>query len=137
MDKEKWEEFLSQYQNNISYHNTSLHSNSTESLECIWHKLQTSIITAALKTIPNKKFTVRNFHHTFTPKASELHKDLKTIGNIMQQTKYLLSHNQSTIKFGHVYPWYLHYSNLYPGYLYMGVHHIETICFTISTCNIT
>src|SRR5260363_191696 len=58
------------------------------------HKIQTSIINAALKTIPNKKFTVRNFHHAFTSKATELHKDLKTIGNIMQQTKYSLSHNQ-------------------------------------------
>src|SRR6185437_7393071 len=95
MDKEKWEEFSSQCQNNITYHNTPLHSNSTESLEHTWHKLQSSIITAALKTIPNKKFTVRNFHHTFTPKASELHKDLKTIRNIMQQTKYAITHNQN------------------------------------------
>lgn len=75
--------------------NTPLDSNSTESLECTWHKLKTSIITAALKTISNKKFTVRNFHHTFTPKASELYKDLKTIGNIMQLTKYAITHNQN------------------------------------------
>src|SRR5260364_458521 len=95
MDQAKWKEFSSQCQHNIIQNKTPLSASSTESIECTWPKIQTSIINAALKTIPNKKFTVQNFHHAFTPKATELHKDLKTIGNIMQQTKYSLSHNQS------------------------------------------
>ena len=46
-----------------------------------------SITQAALQYIPNKKYTVRNFFHTFTPTATSLHKDLKTIGNLIKQTQ--------------------------------------------------
>ena len=89
--------FLLFTQNKILSLNTLLTINTTESLEHTWHKIQTSIITSAFQIIPNKKFTVRNFHHTFSPKATNLYKDLQNLGSIMKQTKHALSNHGSLL----------------------------------------
>src|ERR1043165_3863333 len=73
-------------------HHVPTTENTSESLEKTWHKIYTCIINAALKHIPNKKYTVRNFQHTFTPKATQLHNNLKTIGHIIYRTKRFFSH---------------------------------------------
>ena len=70
MDSEKWEDFTNRVNSNLLLHHTPSDISTSETLETTWHKIQTSIITAALKHIPNKRFTVRNFHHTFTPKST-------------------------------------------------------------------
>ena len=89
MNKEEWENFADQVSSNLQLHHTPLTPTSSESLETIWHKIQTSLITAALKHIPNKRFTVRNFHHTFSAKATQLHYSLKKLGNIIRTVKRL------------------------------------------------
>jgi hypothetical protein len=92
MDTTKWEEFSNQVSSNLFLHHTPLSTNTAEFLETTWHKIHTSIITAALKHIPNKKFTVRNFQHTFSTKATHLHSNLKKLGNIIRQTKNASKH---------------------------------------------
>ena len=72
---------------------TPLSPDTDESIEATWHKIQTSIISAALKHIPNKRFTVRNFQHIFSCKASLLHSSLKKLGNIIRHIKHSLKFN--------------------------------------------
>jgi ribonuclease HI len=90
MNEEQWQLYTDQITTNLRTYNTPLLTNTSESLESTWHKIQTSVITAALKYIPNKKFTVRNFQHIFSVKASKLHHDLKKLGNIIKQVKAVL-----------------------------------------------
>jgi len=87
MNQDLWQNFADQVTSNLQSQNTPFTTNTTESLEATWHKIQTSIITAALQHIPNKKFTVRNFQHIFSSKASKLHLCLKKLGNIIRQVK--------------------------------------------------
>ncbi|RIB30890.1 DDE superfamily endonuclease-domain-containing protein [Gigaspora rosea] len=99
---------FSKPQHNLNQNNTPLTTSTTESLEKTWHKIYTSLIQAALQIIPNKKYTIKNTHYTllsyihffkdirsttFTPKATELHHDLKSIGNIIYQVKKSFFHN--------------------------------------------
>ena len=93
MTTEKWEDFTNQINHYIQYHHIPLNTTTTESLEKTWHKIQISIINAALSHIPNHKYTIRNFTHTFTPKATNLHKDLKNISKIIYHTKTALKNN--------------------------------------------
>ena len=60
-------------------------------METTWHKIQTSIIQAALSKIPNKKFTTKNFYHTFSSKATELYLDLKLLGEAIKNAKKYLN----------------------------------------------
>jgi hypothetical protein len=93
MNNTKWEEFSNQVQINLHSNHTPLSMQPPESLETTWHKIHTSIITAALQHIPNKKFTVRNFQHTFSSKATHLHSNLKKLGNIIRHVKHSLKHS--------------------------------------------
>ena len=93
MDNCKWEEFTNQINTNMTQHQVPLDTNTIESLKKTWHKINTCIITAALQHIPNKKYTIKHFHHTFIPKATKLHNDLKTIGNIIHRVKNFFSKN--------------------------------------------
>jgi ribonuclease HI/endonuclease/exonuclease/phosphatase family metal-dependent hydrolase len=93
MTTEKWEEFSDKVNGLLNLHKTPISTDTADSLEKTWHQIQTCIIQAAFQIIPNKKFTVRNFHHTFTPKATAIHNDLKIIGNIISKTKYSLQHS--------------------------------------------
>ena len=54
MNKEEWENFADQVSSNLQLHHTPLIPTSSESLETTWYKIQTSLIIAALKHIPNK-----------------------------------------------------------------------------------
>ena len=93
MTTELWQEFADQTNFNLLTNNTPLLIQTTESLETTWHKIQTSIIQAALVKIPNKKFTTKNFHHAFSSKATELHLDLKTLGGAIRKAKKYLNNN--------------------------------------------
>jgi hypothetical protein len=93
MTKENWEEFTNTVNTNMTKHHIPFTTNTEESLEKTWHKINTCIITAAFKQIPNRKYAVKNLFHTFTPKATLLHKDLKTIGHIIHRVKKFFSHN--------------------------------------------
>ena len=87
MNQDFWQNFADQITSNLQSKNIPFTTNTTESLEATWHKIQTSIITATLQHIPNKKLTVRNFQHIFSSKASKLHLCLKKLGNIIRQVK--------------------------------------------------
>ena len=91
MTNETWQAFADQVSSNLISHNTPSTISTSESLETTWHKLQTSIINAALIHIPNKKFAVRNFHHSFSSKATLLHYNLKKLNSIIKQTKHSLN----------------------------------------------
>ena len=93
MNKETWEEFTDQVNSNLNQNKAPLDLNTDDSLETHWHKIQTSIISAALKIIPNKKLKFKNFHHTHSYKATQLHQTLKLIGQIIQQVKYAFNNN--------------------------------------------
>ena len=93
MTKENWEEFTNQVKTNMTDYRVPTTTDTTESLEHTWHKIDTCIIKAALKHIPNKKYTIKNFFHTFTPKATQLHNDLKTIRHILHHVKKYFSNN--------------------------------------------
>ena len=93
MNKEKWEEFSTQINNNMQQHNLTNCTHDTDSLEKYWHKIYTCIISAALQHIPNKKYTIKHSFHTFSPKATMLYKDLKCIGNIIYRTKQSVTNN--------------------------------------------
>src|SRR6185295_5680444 len=82
MSREDWNNFTDQIDSNMIQHKVPTLMNITNSLENTWHKIHTSIINAELQYISNKKYTIRNFHHTLTPKATQLHHNLKTIGHI-------------------------------------------------------
>ena len=59
---------------------STLNFNTMDSLKTNWHKIQISLITAALKHIPNKKQKIQNFHYTYSSKATSLYNNLKTLG---------------------------------------------------------
>jgi len=100
MNQDLWQNFTDQVTSNLQNNNVPSTTNTTESLEATWHKIQTSIISAALQHIPNKKFTVRNFQHIFSSKASKLHSGLKKLGNIIRQVK-AASHNHTPVPICH------------------------------------
>ena len=77
MNEELWQLYTDQVSTNLSSNNTPTTVNTTESLEATWHKIQTSVVSAALKHIPNKKVTMHNFQHIYSAKASFLHHSLK------------------------------------------------------------
>ena len=93
MNKETWEDFANQVNHNLNQNNIPLDINTSNSLETHWHKIQTSIISAALKIIPNKKIKFQNFHHTHSQKATQLHQTLKLIGQTIHQVKYAYNNN--------------------------------------------
>ena len=90
MTTELWQEFADQTSSNLLINKTPSSIETTESLETTWHKIQTSIMQAALSKIPNKKFATKNFHHTFSSKATELHLDLKLLGEAIKNVKRYL-----------------------------------------------
>ena len=96
MNEKLWQLYTDQVSTNLSSNNTPTTVNTTESLEATWHKIQTSVVLAALKHIPNKKVTMRNFQHIYSAKASFLHHSLKKLGNIIRQIKASLR-NQTPI----------------------------------------
>jgi len=63
-------------------------------------KFKLVLFSAALQHIPNKKFTIRNFQHIFSSKASKLHSGLKKLGNIIRQVK-AASHNHTPVPIFH------------------------------------
>jgi HPt (histidine-containing phosphotransfer) domain-containing protein len=96
MNTEQWQLYTDQITSNLQSNNTPLTTNTDESLERTWHKIQTSIISAALQHIPNKRFTVRNFQHIYSPKASQLHFHLKKLSNIIRQIKAIIRNQNQT-----------------------------------------
>jgi hypothetical protein len=91
MNKEQWETFADQVTHNLNINKTPTSTQTSESLETTWHKIQTSIINAATKCIPNKKFTIRNFQHSFSAKSTLLHQSLKKLNSIIRQVKSSLA----------------------------------------------
>ncbi|RIB27991.1 hypothetical protein C2G38_2159217 [Gigaspora rosea] len=96
MNSKQWQNFSDQVTQNLTLNYTLLSTNTTESLETTWHKIQTSIINAALQHILYKKFKVCNFQHNFSFKATKLYYNLKKLSNIIRQIKIVIK-NQTSI----------------------------------------
>ena len=97
MNKEKWEEFTNKVNSNLTQNKVPLNSDTTNFLETNWHKIQISLINAALEHIPNKKQKIQNFHNTYSPKATSLHNNLKLLGQIIRQVKSSLNNNSTIL----------------------------------------
>ena len=95
MNKEKWEEFTNKVNSNLTQNKVPLNPDTTDSLKTNWHKIQISLINAALEHIPNKKQKIQNFHNTYSPKATSLHNNLKLLGQIIRQVKSSLNNNST------------------------------------------
>ena len=78
---------------NLNKNNTLTDLNTNDSLKTHWHKIQTSIISATLKIIPNKKLNFKNFHYTHSQNAIQLYQTLKLTGQIIWQVKYTFNNN--------------------------------------------
>src|SRR5260364_170524 len=63
MDTEKWQNFADQIMTNLRQNRAPIETQTTETLENTWHKIQLSITCAAMQWIPNKRTTMRNFYH--------------------------------------------------------------------------
>ena len=74
MNKEIWEEFANQVNFNLNQNNIPIDINTSNSLETHWHKIQTSIISAALKIILNKKL---NFRTSIILTHKKIHNSIK------------------------------------------------------------
>ena len=87
MTQEFWEDFANSITYQLNTHKTPLNTNTTESIETTWHKIQHSIISSAIKLIPNKISRKRSYNHKYTSKSTLLHTSLKKLGHLIKQVK--------------------------------------------------
>src|SRR6185436_12204000 len=116
MNKEQWETFTDQVTLNLATNKTPSSTQTSESLETTWHKIQTSIINAAIKCIPNKKTTIRNFQHLFSSKSTLLHQNLKKLNSITRQVKASLNNTTIPMHLNHTISYLnlTHQLNIHP-----------------------
>ena len=87
MSTDKWSEFSDLLSHNFSLHNTPLNSNTNESIETTWHKIEHSIINTAIHSIPNKKTCKRSYNHQYTSHSTLLYTSLKELGHLIKIVK--------------------------------------------------
>src|SRR6185295_10861778 len=84
---DKWTEFSDLLSHNLSLHNTPLNSNTNESIETTWHKIEHSIINTAIHSIPNKKTCKQSYNHQYTSHSTLLYTSLKELGHLIKIVK--------------------------------------------------
>ena len=87
MSPEKWTEFSDLLSHNLNLHNTPLNSNTNESIETTWHKIEHAIINTATHSIPNKITRKRSYNHQYFPRSTLLHLSLKELGHLIKIVK--------------------------------------------------
>ena len=87
MTKELWEDFSNSVSSNLTKHKTPLTTNSKESIETTWHKIQHAITSSATQCIPNKKSRKRSYNHQYTSNSTKLHNSLKKLEHLIKHTK--------------------------------------------------
>jgi len=87
MSPEKWTEFSDLLSHNLNLHNTPLNSNTNESIETTWHKIEHAIINTATHSIPNKITRKRSYNHQYSPHSTLLHLSLKELGHLIKIVK--------------------------------------------------
>jgi ribonuclease HI len=87
MTNEKWLEYNELTAQLISQNNTPLDTQTDESIECTWHKIQCSILSAATKIIPNRITRKRSYNHQFTSHHTTLYLSLKKLGHLIKTVK--------------------------------------------------
>ena len=87
MSTDKWTEFSDLLSHNLSLHNTPLNSDTNESIETTWHKIEHSIINTAIHSIPNKKTRKRSYNHQYSSHSTLLYTSLKELEHLIKIVK--------------------------------------------------
>ena len=81
---DQWTEFAELTSNLVSQHNIPLTTQTQESIDTTWHKLQYCITQAAIQIIPNKITRKRSYNHKYSPQCTALHLGLKKLGHLIK-----------------------------------------------------
>src|ERR1041385_8049393 len=87
MSTDKWTEFSDLLSHNLSLHNTPLNSDTDESIETTWHKIEHSIINTAIHSISNKKTCKHSYNHQYSFHFTLLYTSLKELGHLIKIVK--------------------------------------------------
>lgn len=87
MTSENWSEFLDLLSTKLNQHQTPLSLQTAESIDTIWHKIEHSIISTAIATIPNKVSCKRSYNHKYTPHSTQLYLSLKKLDHLIKNLK--------------------------------------------------
>src|SRR6185437_10846570 len=68
-------------------HNIPLSVNTHENIDTTWHKIQHSILQAAIQLIPNKISRKRSYNHKYTPHCTAFYTGLKKLGQLIKKIK--------------------------------------------------
>jgi hypothetical protein len=93
MSTEDWESFSDTLSQQLLLHKIPTNSETDESIETTWHKIQSSIIYSATHTIPNKVSRKRSYNHQYSPHSTLLHLSLKKLGHTIKLVKKLTQHS--------------------------------------------
>ena len=84
---DQWTEFSDFTTQLFNQHNIPISTDTQQSIDTIWHKIQHCIIQAAIQKIPNKLSLKRSYNHKYTPYCTALHTGLKKLGHIIKIIK--------------------------------------------------
>jgi hypothetical protein len=93
MSTEDWESFADTLSQQLLLHKIPTNSETDESIETTWHKIQSSIIYSATHTIPNKVSRKHSYNHQYSPHSTLLHLSLKKLGHTIKLVKKLTQHS--------------------------------------------
>src|SRR6185295_7787168 len=96
MSTEDWESFANTLFQQLFLHKTPINSETDESIETTWHKIQCSIIYSATHTIHNKVSRKRSYNHQYSPHSTLLHLSHKKLGHIIKLVKKLTQHSNTS-----------------------------------------
>ena len=87
MSSDQWTEYSDLLSQLFTKNQVPLSTNTQESIDTTWHKIQHCTIQAAIQKIPNKKTRKRSYNHKYTPHCTALHTGLKKLGNLIKLLK--------------------------------------------------
>jgi len=87
MSTDQWTEFSECITQLFLQHNIPLSVNTHENIDTTWHKIQHSILQAAIQLIPNKISRKRSYNHKYTPHCTALYTGLKKLGQLIKKIK--------------------------------------------------
>ena len=77
MSSDQWTEYSDLLSQLFTKNQVPLSTNTQESIDTTWHKIQHCTIQAAIQKIPNKKTRKRSYNYKYTPHCTALHTGLK------------------------------------------------------------
>ena len=97
MLSDQWTEFSELITQLFLQHNIPSSTNTHENIDTTWHKIQHSILQAAIQLIPNKISRKRSYNHKYTPHCTALYTGLKKLGHLIKTIK-----NNSNLYLPHI-----------------------------------